>query len=217
MLSNFCVVFTITWNVSVGLGLARPGAAAVEPQDASAAASMNTRAAVSADVPRSRLLRPSPQALCFDLAGGREATARYPAFSGPPGLKDRPGLSALSHVDHIGLQIGKAGDPWAWRVSIGSWNASWQRLSTSWICQSTHALAISGHSTSIYSISSEMSSRASPNRALTHGSADDYACRRGHEGGSHGTWLARRAIRQKRDWRALPPDAHRCRPTRLSP
>ena len=131
MLSNFCVVFTITWNVSVGLGSARPGAAAVEPQDASAAVSVNTRAAVSADVPRSLLVRRSPQ----------------------------------------GLQIGGAGDPWAWRVSIGSWNALWQRLSTSWIGQPTHALAISDHSTSTCSISSEISSRAAPKPGLTHASA----------------------------------------------
>jgi hypothetical protein len=54
MLSNFCVVFAITWNVSVGGGAADPaeadleatrlGVPAVEPQDESAMASVTATA-----------------------------------------------------------------------------------------------------------------------------------------------------------------------------
>ena len=57
MLSNFCVVFVITRNFSVGLGAAGPGAAADEPQDESAPASMNAAVAASTHVPRIRLMR----------------------------------------------------------------------------------------------------------------------------------------------------------------
>jgi hypothetical protein len=66
MLSNFCVVFAITWNVSVGGGAADPaeagleatrlGAAAVEPQDESAMASVTATAAASPHLPRIRLI-----------------------------------------------------------------------------------------------------------------------------------------------------------------
>src|SRR6476646_8249649 len=91
MLSNFRVVFVITWNLSVGLGATGPGAAPVEPQDASAPASMNATAAASTDLPRTRLMRWSPRAVCFDL----DADPRgHRQVSGPPGRQDwRTGLA----------------------------------------------------------------------------------------------------------------------------
>jgi hypothetical protein len=85
MLSNFCVVFAITWNVSVGLRAAGPGAAAVELQDESAPASMNATAAASMHLPRTRLIRSSPPAVSFDLDSDPEGQCRAP---GPPGRQD---------------------------------------------------------------------------------------------------------------------------------
>lgn len=79
MLSNFCVVFVITWNLSAGRGASGPGAAAVELQDESAPASMNAIAAATTHVPRTRLIRWSPRALCFDLDGDLAAgPTRWP-------------------------------------------------------------------------------------------------------------------------------------------
>lgn len=108
MLSSFCVVCVITWNVSVGFGATGPGAAAFEPQDASAPASMNATAA-SPHVPRTRLMRWSPRALCFDLmaAWGPRPGIRP---SRPPGLKGRLGLGALDQAEHMALRISEAGN-----------------------------------------------------------------------------------------------------------
>jgi hypothetical protein len=91
MLSNFCVVIAITWNVSVvggaagpaeaGLEATRLGAAAVEPHDESPTTSVTATAAASPHLPRIRLMRWSPRALCSDLDRNLEAAARYPALA----------------------------------------------------------------------------------------------------------------------------------------
>jgi hypothetical protein len=80
---------------------------------------MNATAAATTHVPRTRLMRWSPRARCFDLDGDLEATATWRPLLGirpsrPLGLKDRLGLGALDQADHMAVRIAEAGNPWAW-------------------------------------------------------------------------------------------------------